>query len=565
MDVTLKTPTPETSLRDGAYRLHKQGDLAKAAVLYDGLIGTHPGSADVAGLLALCQFQRGLEEQAFSLWRKCLLVQEPAQLLWRNANNAFAALLSGNAKTLHLDIATTPLAPWPENTTPTRDDMSLACSLAQALMKLGRKDDIIGAFLGFAKQLDVTQAEAMSFLRWALGNGLVQLVEAAGIQRLEKTGAEVPESLLLLAAYHAATGDYMAARALTGSAAEIAAIYVTSRRANQKYVVGVLNRPVPMVREPMSLAEFHFNENTPAGLVNRFGDDFRFVSVFPYHIDEKATHSLAPRPQFYINNWATAEILATHGTHEKLSKFIEGLPVPVLNHPDAVLRTTRQNVSELLQGVRGILVPRVVRVVNMADSRVSTVMLLERELGYPIILREPFQQMGLGTVRADDAGQLLAALGDFPQTQLYAIKYFENPVAPGIYRKFRAAAIGGEIFITHVLFGQHWNVHRERDAAISKQLNSHPSVAGFADKVTTEPHKVLGQGTMDALRDISELINLDIFGIDFDLMPDGRLLLFEANAAMHISFGTKYGQSEVRARMLTALHRLFDKTARRNT
>ncbi len=534
-------------------------------MLYQGLIEANLGDADVEGLLALCQFHLGNEEQAFSHWRKCLRINEPVPVHWRNANNAFAALLSGTAMTLHHDIAAIPLEPWPENKTPTSDDVSLAISLARALVKLGRKRDIIVAFLDFAASLDIKQPEAVSFLRWALGEGLVQLVEAAGIQRVEKSGAAAPELMLLIAAYNAAIGQYEAARAFTDSAAKVAVVYATPYRSKQKFVVGVLNRPVPIVQQPMSLAEFHFSENTPAGLVNRFADDFRFVSVFPNHVEGKAIHSLSPRPQFFINNWATAEILATPGTHEELSKFVEKLQVPILNHPDAVLRTTRQNVCELLNGVRGLLVPRIIRVVNLANSRLSTVMLLERELGYPIILREPFQQMGLGTIKVDDATQLLAALGDFPQTQLYAIQYCDNPVTSGIYRKFRAAVVGDEIFITHVLFGQQWNVHRERDADINKQLNANPAVAGYADKATAEPLAVLGQGAMDALRNISERINLDLFGIDFDLMPDGRLLFFEANAAMHISFGNKYGQSEVRARMLTALHRLFEKTARRNS
>ena len=39
---------------------------------------------------------------------------------------------------------------------------------------------------------------------------------------------------------------------------------------------------------------------------------------------------------------------------------------------------------------------------------------------------------------------------------------------------------------------------------------------------------------MTALQRIRERIKLDCFGVDFDVADDGRLILFEANAAMNL-------------------------------
>ncbi len=39
---------------------------------------------------------------------------------------------------------------------------------------------------------------------------------------------------------------------------------------------------------------------------------------------------------------------------------------------------------------------------------------------------------------------------------------------------------------------------------------------------------------MQALLAITERIPLDIFGIDFDVAPDGRLVFYEANAVMNL-------------------------------
>ena len=47
--------------------------------------------------------------------------------------------------------------------------------------------------------------------------------------------------------------------------------------------------------------------------------------------------------------------------------------------------------------------------------------------------------------------------------------------------------------------------------------------------------KAIGPGAMGALHAIRERLGLDYAGIDFGIGPDGRLLLFEANATMTIT------------------------------
>jgi hypothetical protein len=47
-----------------------------------------------------------------------------------------------------------------------------------------------------------------------------------------------------------------------------------------------------------------------------------------------------------------------------------------------------------------------------------------------------------------------------------------------------------------------------------------------------EPHTVFIGPLKDALRELAESIPLTYFGIDCGIAPDGRLLLFEADAAM---------------------------------
>lgn len=141
--------------------------------------------------------------------------------------------------------------------------------------------------------------------------------------------------------------------------------------------------------------------------------------------------------------------------------------------------------------------------------------------------------------------------------QLYAIEYVHNPVAEGVYRKIRAAVIGQGIFITHVHLGPRWSVHRERDSRKLATIDPDGRHAALVSSMIARPEETLGAEAMVALREIRARTPLDLYGIDFDMMPDGRVLFFEANAAMNISVSDREGLEATRAEMRAALRRLF--------
>ena len=62
---------------------------------------------------------------------------------------------------------------------------------------------------------------------------------------------------------------------------------------------------------------------------------------------------------------------------------------------------------------------------------------------------------------------------------------------------------------------------------------------------------------MTAPHEIRARTPLDIFGIDFDLMPDGRILFFETNAAMNLGM-REDDVPETFLAMRAAYRRLFE-------
>jgi hypothetical protein len=111
-----------------------------------------------------------------------------------------------------------------------------------------------------------------------------------------------------------------------------------------------------------------------------------------------------------------------------------------------------------------------------------------------------------------------------------------------------------------------WNVHRTPDPKVRAKLmtfDAKGAADAFALKVLRRPEETLGTPAMSALREISVRTPLDFFGIDFDVLPDGRILYFETNAAMNFGLREKEDLPEVISAAKNAFRRLFEKSASR--
>ena len=550
-------------MREQAKSFHQRGEFLQAEQAYKELLRMQE-SADVLGLLALCKFQMGKQVEAFALWRRALSMTAGSRVVWRNTNNALAAALSNPKKIDPPSFLPPPIPVWDDDTAPTAVDTNMVQSLVAALEMLGRVSEINGLLPSFIVQIDVTSAEAITLMRWVLDKKIGPDATRSILERLEKVTVLNSELLLLKGACHFAEGEISKSEAIADAVAMAEPLFLSPEMPSQQFVVGVLNRPPLAVTSPMSVSEFHFRENTPVSLVKQLSNDLRLFSFFP---NEAASHVLArleAKPDIILNNWATAEILATPGTLDEVNRALRVLDVPILNAPDDVVLTTRQRNAEALQGIKDVVVPRVLRFENWSGNQISVALMLESEIGFPLILREPFQQMGLGIHKVEAHDQLLSALGRLGAGQFYAIAYIDNPLAPSLYRKFRAAVIGQEVFITHVHFGSGWNVHRVRDAQQLERVTAAVGLIRDAKILLENPEAPGNRRVFGALQRIRERLPLDIFGIDFDVMPDGRVLFFEANAAMNLSFNESGGASLVRTRMRLALLELFRSVVRQS-
>ena len=212
---------------------------------------------------------------------------------------------------------------------------------------------------------------------------------------------------------------------------------------------------------------------------------------------------------------------------ENLKKLVRGLPAKVINRPEAVLRSTRDQVARQLSGIEGLHVPRAIRL-RAAKPDVSMRAVEKAGLTYPVILREAGTHTGRIVGCFDTADDLMVGLeGDGDRI---ATEFVDFKSSDGIYRKYRAFFIGRRIILRHMLASDHWNVHakdRRRFMLAKRELIDEERQL-FADPENAFPREI-----SNVLQEVRKRIALDFFGMDFGIGPDGRVILFEANATMN--------------------------------
>jgi glutathione synthase/RimK-type ligase-like ATP-grasp enzyme len=214
-----------------------------------------------------------------------------------------------------------------------------------------------------------------------------------------------------------------------------------------------------------------------------------------------------------------------------LCGILDELRSGCFNHPAAVLDTGRDRVAAKLAGIPGLHVPRTIR--RRIAEPAELVAALEAEgITYPVIVRIAGIHGGKTTVRIDRADDVASALRGIPWggRDVYATEYVPYADADGLHRKLRVVVVGERVFLRHMVIAGDWHVHaQDRDERMAAEEQAR--LAGFDD--------VLLPRIAPAVRAVADALQLDYFGIDCSLRPDGRLLLFEANAAMNILANTK--------------------------
>jgi tetratricopeptide (TPR) repeat protein len=242
-----------------------------------------------------------------------------------------------------------------------------------------------------------------------------------------------------------------------------------------------------------------------------------------------------------------------------IKKIIEKLGLPVINDPENVKVTTRDMNYQRLKDIPNLVFPKTLRL-NLEKLNQSNLAmaLSEQNMTFPFILRDTKSHMGEAMVLIKNESDLKEFAEITDLTELFAIQYIDNKYQEKYYRRHRLIVIGKEILPVNCHFAHLWNVHqRERNDVMQHDQATQQEELRFLEDYKT----YLGEPNVNALEEIVKATDLDYFGIDFDLMPDGSLLIFEVNASMAIANNLlenyEYMQSSI-ASIISAINRLID-------
>jgi hypothetical protein len=197
------------------------------------------------------------------------------------------------------------------------------------------------------------------------------------------------------------------------------------------------------------------------------------------------------------------------------------------NHPKHVINTTRDQVSERLQRIGGLIVPQTIR---LKPTRATDILsaLRNPEIDRPTLVRIVGNHAGETLTRVEnnrdeDAVSALPWGGQ----ELYVTQFHDFQDADGLYRKWRIAVIGGVPILNHVFIGASWMVSGDRRLWNSQvQLEVEEHYRMFPARVSQFIGSIVDQ--------IYSRLKLDYFGIDCAVRDDGTIVLFEANACMDL-------------------------------
>ncbi|WPL18568.1 Glutathione synthase/Ribosomal protein S6 modification enzyme (glutaminyl transferase) [Thiorhodovibrio winogradskyi] len=202
--------------------------------------------------------------------------------------------------------------------------------------------------------------------------------------------------------------------------------------------------------------------------------------------------------------------------------LIAGWPRPVVNAPGPLDPLSRDLVYQGLRSLPGLSVPPTDRVARAALENGPPA-----TLAFPLILRPTDSHAGQDMVKLDSPEDLTQALTQMPGDAFFVSPFIDYRSPDGRYRKYRLVFIQGRPFACHMAVSDTWMIHylnagmaesaekRAEEAAFMANFNQ-----GFATRHS------------QALAAIQQAVGLDYFGIDCAESADGRLLVFEVDAAM---------------------------------
>ncbi len=227
---------------------------------------------------------------------------------------------------------------------------------------------------------------------------------------------------------------------------------------------------------------------------------------------------------------ANAERLLT-GWHVKGQRG-----APILNfQPARIAAMTRDHLHDVLVNEPSILSPKLLRVTRVilealtfdTQAGPAEFTLHDTPFAFPIIIRPIGTHAGDGMEKIDDVEALRTYLAASREACFYVSAFVNCADSEGLYRKQRIAFIQGKPYASHLAVSSHWMVHY-----LSAEMDQHAVRRAEEARWMATFDSEFAPRYKQAFAALVKAFDLDYFVIDCAELPDGRLLLFEADVIM---------------------------------
>lgn len=324
-----------------------------------------------------------------------------------------------------------------------------------------------------------------------------------------KLDANIAEAYQNLVVIHAHAGRH----------AEAEACRATAYRLQRVFIDPILEP----VRQLLILCAGRTSGNIPYEFLLSAERSRRIKYIIDY-ADETEDRNLPP---FDLVFNAIGEPDAAARLEPRIARFLQQCDRPVMNRPQQVSRTQRHMLPALLDGIAGVQTAPCRRLDVPADHAAQPdVLLCETGMSYPVLLRPLATHGGEGLVRCADSTDLADALRDHREA-CYLSQFVDVQSADGFFRKYRVIFVDRQPFPYHLAISPHWMSHY-----YTADMLDHDWKIAEERQFLQDPAAILREAGMTALRSIGAQMDLEFCGVDFTVLPDGSLFVFEANASM---------------------------------
>jgi hypothetical protein len=215
---------------------------------------------------------------------------------------------------------------------------------------------------------------------------------------------------------------------------------------------------------------------------------------------------------------------------ERLHRLFASWPRPALNDPNLLPLLERETLSGLLADVPDICSPPTVAV---SHCELDDLLREGGNIGdllpgcrYPVLVRPVGSHAGTGLKKMGSPDDLFQYLLFSFAPAYFITAFVDYRSTDGLYRKYRVAFIDRQPHLCHMPSSQNWMVHylnAGMTESADKRADEAEAMARF-DATFAARHRA-------AFVALHERLPFDYYSIDCSELPDGRLLVFEADTA----------------------------------